>query len=189
MNYSDYQPQNSNKKDGIPKYPLYGYDNSQELDRDVEYMKSIYPQAIRQVLKEVEEECDKLEYDGSCMFDALPDSVVLGTIVDKICDRIDLEEPALSPLKTEAVRPPHGGPCPPGRPCPPPPPPGPCRPGRPCPPPPPGPCGPGRPCPPPPRPDYRPGGQPDWQRNLISSLLYNEMIHRRRRHRSRKQWF
>ncbi len=211
MNYSDYDPSYSNKKDGIPKFPLFGYDNAEDMDADVEYIKRIYPPSVRRVLKEVEDQCDKLEYDGSCMFDELPDCVHLGTLVDRIYEIVIRFDPPLEPLKAESLNPAFR-PCGPGtgRPCPPPPPPpprpwppgpGPCPPGRPCPPPPPppkpwpgpSPCPPGRPCPPPhpfpplPRSDFR-DGEPDWLRGLISTLLFNEMLHRRRRHRRHKQW-
>ncbi|MFA9464751.1 MAG: hypothetical protein ACERKN_10735 [Velocimicrobium sp.] len=167
------------RNDDIPNYPFYGYDNAEELDRDVDYIKGIYPQTVRKLLKEIEVECDKLEYDGSVMFDQIPDTVSLGKLVDTIYVRV--ADQTFAPLKTECIRPPYH-PCS-GRNCSPPPyPPYPY---------PPHPCGPNRPCPPvprPPRPDYDNNGSPDWMRNLISVLLYNEMIHRRRRYRSRKQW-
>lgn len=155
------------KNNDIPKYPLYGYDNAEELDRDMDYMKGIYPQAVREILKEVEEECDKMEYDGSVMFDDIPDAVTLGGIVDTIYLRVAQQD--FPPLQAENVYP-SFRPCGPGRYCPPP-------------------CPPNRPCPKPrPFPDYD-NNQPDWKRNLVSVLLYNEMMHRRRRYRSRKQWF
>lgn len=157
------------RNEEIPKYPLYGYDNTEEIDRDVEYMKGICPQTVRKIQKEIEEECDQLEYDGSLMFDSIPDAVSLGRIIDAIYERIAQE--SYAPLQTESLRPPYGV----------------CAPGRYCPPP-PYPCSPGRACPPP-RPDYNNDGNPDWMRNLLSTMLFNEMIHRRRRYRSRKQWF
>lgn len=166
--------------DDIPKYPLYGYDNAEELDRDVEYMKGIYPLTVRQIQDEVDEELDKLEYEGSIMFDLLPDTVSLGRLVDKIYDRVAQNDYA--PIQTENVHS-YNLPCY-GRNCPPPYPPNPPYP--------PGYCGPNRPCPPPPggaRPDFDRYGNPDWTRNLITSLLFNELIHRRRRYRSRRRWF
>lgn len=221
MNCLD-KPLNHDNESSIPPYPFSGYDNTEELDKDVEYMKRLYSRALRMIQQEVDEECDKLEYGGSCMFDTFPDQVHLGTIIDAIYDRIkdmdwDLQAEQISStdyLQPAACRgnncppaspsPCRGNNCPPSPPpmpcrgnnCPPSPPPIPCR-GNNCPPPPPPmPCR-GSNCPPPPRPsrppqpprpDYRPDGKPDWQRDLIASLLYNEMIHRRRRYRSRNQW-
>lgn len=164
------------KNDGIPKYPFYGYDNAEELDRDIDYMKSVFPQTVRVILKEVEDECDKMEYDGSIMFDSIPDVVSMGRIIDNVYDRVAQHN--FEPLHVENLRYPYPAPCN-GRNCPPPYPP-PCR-GRNCPPP-------YRPYPGPPIPDYDRDGNPDWMRNLVSVLLFNEMLHRRRRYRSRKHW-
>ena len=54
---------------GVPLYPLYGYDNCEDLDRDMKYMKQIYPNTAKRIQREIDNECDKLEYDGSIMFD------------------------------------------------------------------------------------------------------------------------
>lgn len=164
------------------KSPLYGYDNAEEIDRDVMYMKKIYPRAVKKIQSEIEEECDKLEYEGSCMFDETPDCTRLGAIVDTIYKRVSDLPLENAEIKTEELHGPGPAmPYPPNRPG--------CPGGRPCRPPFGPPCAPGHKCPPPPpRPDYRPNGQPDWMRGLISSLLYNEMVHRRRRYRSRHQW-
>ena len=78
---------------GIPLYPLYGYDNCEDLDRDMDYIKQLYPDSARRILGEVNNECDKLEYDGSVMFDEYPDKVSLDRIIDRIYERIgDIEE-------------------------------------------------------------------------------------------------
>lgn len=139
----------------IPMYPEYAYDDAEEIDRDVEYMKGMYPQAVRAIQHEVDEECDKLEYEGSCMFDEFPCSEHLGIIVDAICDRIMSSNMEGMELSAEQYRSPMGP-----------------FPGRP----------PHRP-----RPDFRPDGSPDWMRGLVSSLLFNEMLHRRRRFRRRRR--
>ena len=187
MNFLD-KPFITDSDSVLPPYPFYGYDNSEELDKDVEYMKNLYSRTLKMLQKEVDEECDKLEYAGSCMFDAFPDQVHLGTIIDRIYDRMqNMNWDMDGMLQAEQVgNPGYRPPMPPPRPmpcqgnnCPPP---QPCQ-GPFCPPPP----RPSRP-PMPPRPDYRPDGRPDWMRDLIASLLYNEMIHRRRRYRSRNRW-
>lgn len=171
MNVSDSFYKNIEKLE-VPSYPFYGYDNAEEIDKDVDYIKSLYPNNVRLIQKEVEEECDKLEYDGSCMFDECPDRVHLNTIVDNIYERLDDNDVDTKEVQAEnllgpgPVRPPWG-PCGPNG-CPPPP--RPSHPGR------------------PPKPDFRPDGRPDWRRDLIQSLLFNEILHRRRRHRSRKRW-
>lgn len=189
MNFLD-KPFYNGDQSMIPPYALYGYDNSEELDKDVDYMKALYSKALKRIQQEIDEECDKLEYSGSCMFDAFPDQVHLGTIIDRIYNRMqDMDWEMNWNMQAEQLgNPGYGRPPQPPVPCRgnncPPPPPRPCR-GSNCPPPPPP--RPSRP-PQPPKPDYRPDGNPDWLRDLIASLLYNEMIHRRRRYRSRNRW-
>jgi len=78
---------------GIPLYPLYGYDNCEDLDRDLNYLKQLYPNTAKRIQKEIDEECDKLEYDGSVMFDEYPDKVTLEKIIDRVYEKVkDLEE-------------------------------------------------------------------------------------------------
>jgi hypothetical protein len=85
-----YMPGNTpyNAPMGIPMYPIYGYDNSEDLDRDVEYMKQLYPYTAKMIQKEIDNECDKMEYDGSLMFDEYPDKTSLDRIVDRIYDKV-----------------------------------------------------------------------------------------------------
>ncbi len=168
MNFSD-RLFNREDEPVIPAYPFYGYDNAEELDKDVDYMKSLCSKTLKIIQREVDEECDKLEYDGSCMFDTFPDQVHLGTIIDTIYNRLEKQnwDVQAEQINGSDFRQPPPRSCR-GPYCPLPP-----RPSRP---------------PQPPRPDHRPDGRPDWLRDLISSLLYNEMIHRRRRYRSRRRW-
>ena len=73
---------------GIPLFPLYGYDNSADLDHDMEYMKQLYPKTARAIQKEIDNECDKMEFDGSIMFDEYPDKEYLDRLVDQVYERI-----------------------------------------------------------------------------------------------------
>ena len=43
--------------------------------RDYEYMKSTYPDMVKRIMPYVEEECDRMEYSGSMMFDEYPDQL------------------------------------------------------------------------------------------------------------------
>ena len=80
---------------GIPLYPLYGYDSCEELDKDMNYLKQLYPNTARRIQKEVDNECDKLEYDGSVMFDEYPDKVALDKIIDRVYEKVkDLDDTA-----------------------------------------------------------------------------------------------
>ena len=48
-----------------------------ELEADNSYLKYLYPKITRQISEFVEEECDKMEYEGSLMFDVFPDKIAL----------------------------------------------------------------------------------------------------------------
>ena len=65
----------------LPYYMTYPmpllYDDDKNMRRDLDYMKSIYPKAAKLLLPYVEEECDRMEYDGSMMYDEYPDHLSL----------------------------------------------------------------------------------------------------------------
>jgi hypothetical protein len=122
---------------GIPLFPIYGYDNSAELDKDIENMKRLYPSTVRAVEPYVTNECDQLEYDGSVMFDEFPDKVTIDRIVDRIYDNTKhLQEEA--DVEAEYMH---------------------------------------------------PRRRRDNFRDIISVILLNEFLNRRRRYRSRRRWF
>lgn len=60
----------------------------EEAERDMEYLQQLYPAVWRRLQAEVQEECDRLEYEGSCMFDQYPDRVTIDRIIRKIYDRV-----------------------------------------------------------------------------------------------------
>ena len=72
----------------IPFYMAYPmqdvYLSEIEYERDRERLKEMYPKEVKRIQRVVEEECDKMEYDGSLMFDEYPDRVM----VQKLCDDI-----------------------------------------------------------------------------------------------------
>ena len=76
----------------LPYYQAYGYPvafmEEQENERDMQRLKEMYPEVARDILKFVEEECDKMEYEGSMMFDEQPDRVMLSRIRDGIYDKV-----------------------------------------------------------------------------------------------------
>ena len=82
------------------KYPFYmtyqmpvNFDDERLDRRDYDYMKSIYPDTARRILPYVEEECDRLEYDASMIYDEYPDQLQLRMMCRRIYDRAkDTEE-------------------------------------------------------------------------------------------------
>lgn len=64
------QYQNAARTPFYMSYPLQNvYMTELEYERDMERMKELYPQEAKRIQKLVEEECDKLEYEGSMMFE------------------------------------------------------------------------------------------------------------------------
>ena len=72
----------------LPYYMAYpmplAYDDERVERMDLEYMKSLYPALAKRILPYIEEECDRMEYEGSMMFDRYPDRLML----EMICHRI-----------------------------------------------------------------------------------------------------
>lgn len=83
-----------------PKMPFYMsypmqnlYLTEMEYEKDMDRMKELYPREVKQILEIVEDECDKMEYEGSLMFDEYPDRLMMERVVDKIYQRMNGEEP------------------------------------------------------------------------------------------------
>ena len=150
-----------------PKMPFYMtypmqnlYLTELEYEKDMERMKELYPREVRQIQEIVEDECDKMEYEGSLMFDEYPDRLMIEQVADRIYRQLETQK---TDMETEQYR---GGVQPPGTP----PPPGKCV----------------MPVPPP----GRCGMPPDYGlRPLIGVLLNNEMYRRRCRHRRCRRWW
>lgn len=69
-------------------YPMPNvYQTEKEYERDMERMKELYPRRMKKLLAYVEEECDKMEYEGSMMYDEYPDKVMLYRMATGIYDK------------------------------------------------------------------------------------------------------
>ena len=76
----------------LPYYMAYPmpllYDDERQNQRDYEYMKSVYPDMAKRIVPYVEEECDRMEYTGSIMYDEYPDRLQLRLLCRRIYNRI-----------------------------------------------------------------------------------------------------
>ena len=63
-----------------------------EKARDQRKFRELYPALARQIQPLVEEECDRMEYDGSMMYDEYPDQLQLRMMCRRIYDRMAEEE-------------------------------------------------------------------------------------------------
>ena len=78
-------------KERRPFYMVYqepfGVDDVRKAREDYDYMKSIYPDAAKRLMPFVEEECDRLMYNGSMIYDEYPDQLQLRLMCKRICER------------------------------------------------------------------------------------------------------
>ena len=73
-------------------YPVpYLFDQEKEQDRDLQVMKSFYSEKAMQIQELVEQECDRMEYDGSMMFDDYPDKLTMRRICRRIKEKLPEE--------------------------------------------------------------------------------------------------
>lgn len=63
-------------------------EEQKQTERELRMMKSMYPLAARTLLPVVEEECDKMEYEGSPMYDEYPDPTTIYNIQDRIYQQV-----------------------------------------------------------------------------------------------------
>lgn len=65
----------------LPYYMTYPmplvYDDERRERMDFEYMKSMYPDAAKKLLPYIEDECDRMEFEGSVIYDEFPDRLQL----------------------------------------------------------------------------------------------------------------
>ena len=74
-------------------YPVpFSYDDERTERRDIEYLRSMYPDIPKRLLPYVEEECDRMEYENSMMYDQYPDKLQLKLMCRRICDNVGRHE-------------------------------------------------------------------------------------------------
>ena len=73
-------------------YPIQTEYDERAERTDLEYMKSLYPDLPKRILPYVEEECDRMEYTGSVIFDVYPDKLQLRIMCNGICENVKKQE-------------------------------------------------------------------------------------------------
>ncbi len=69
-------------------YPLASYLEEQDgKDKDVEYMKSLYPYAAKRIQKLIEDELVLRDYKTSSIYDEYPDRMMLRMMVRRIYEK------------------------------------------------------------------------------------------------------
>lgn len=75
----------------IPFYMAYPFllplDQEQAQEKDLQVMKSFYSRRAARIQEKADRECDRMEYDGSMMFDEYPDKFMM----EHLCRKIEQE--------------------------------------------------------------------------------------------------
>lgn len=69
--------------------------------RDMDFMKRLYPSMSQELLSYVEEECDKMEFEGSPMFAEFPDRVFVDQMVANVYGMASYLENMFQPMMEE----------------------------------------------------------------------------------------
>lgn len=81
----------------LPYYMAYPaplqYDDERMERRDFEYMKSMYPITVKKILPFVEDECDRMSYEGSMIYDEYPDQLQMYMMCNRIYDKVKKQKP------------------------------------------------------------------------------------------------
>ena len=86
-------------------YPMpFAFDDERIERMDFEYMKSLYPDVPKRILPYIEEECDRMEYENSMVYDEYPDKLQLGLMCGRACRNIEKNEKGMGEGEMENLR-------------------------------------------------------------------------------------
>ena len=88
--YEKYMREASRSAGTYPVYPFCPMCPwEDEKAKDQRRVQELYPALARQIQPLVEEACDRMEYDGSFMFDEYPDQLQIRRVCTWIYDQVD----------------------------------------------------------------------------------------------------
>ena len=80
----------------LPYYMAYpmtlDFEDERTERMDYEYLRSMYPEIPKTILPYVEEECDRMAYENSMIYDQYPDKLQLRLMCGRICADIKKHE-------------------------------------------------------------------------------------------------
>lgn len=59
------------------------------IEKDYDYMRRMIPDSSRQIFDFIEDICDRLEYEGSFLYDECPDKTTIHNMTDKIYNQFN----------------------------------------------------------------------------------------------------
>lgn len=76
----------------LPYYMAYPmplqYDDEKVERHDFAYIKGLYPDMAKRLLPYVEDECDRMEYEGSMLYDEYPDQLQLRLMCTRVYKKV-----------------------------------------------------------------------------------------------------
>ena len=92
----------------LPYYMVYpmplAFDDERIERMDFEYMKSLYPDIPKRILPYIEEECNRMEYENSMVYDEYPDKLQLGLMCGRACKNIEKNEKGIDKEEMRNLR-------------------------------------------------------------------------------------
>ena len=80
-------------------YPGIGERNTRDVMRDLEYLQQMYPKEVKRYQQRVSEMLDRMDYDGSMIYDEYPDKLGVERMAVSMLDVIRREEMQRYPEK------------------------------------------------------------------------------------------
>lgn len=78
-------------------YPLDSYlEDIKRMEKEQELMFSYLPEEYRRMQRKVEEACDRMEYEGSRMYDERPDGNAIRQMSRRILEQLQAESDGMS---------------------------------------------------------------------------------------------
>ena len=82
--YPFYAPYQMQMQAGLPMQMQGNYLKEMEYEKDLDRMRELYPNEVKKIQKYVDEECDRMEYEGSLMYDEYPDRLMVRLLASKM---------------------------------------------------------------------------------------------------------
>ena len=73
-------------------YPQMGIGNDKDALRDLEYFQQLYPMEVKRYQQRISQMLDRMDYDGSMIYDEYPDRFGLERLAGSMLDVIKREE-------------------------------------------------------------------------------------------------
>lgn len=69
-------------------------EEQRDEERDLRRLQSMFPETAKLLMPYIGEECDRMEYEGSAMFDEYPDPTTVRRIQQRVKDQVESQFPA-----------------------------------------------------------------------------------------------